>query len=370
MEEVSNNKDKKLVKKQKSRAFKRGVLIVLNTLLGCYFIYSVTGSIINYCQRVDDVKPSSFIKVGELNKEESLEVYKKAIKYDDSIGFISEEVTSYTYYGGYLSFRKSNDIFNGEGKLNHSSYSRYILRNLLTNREYEERLDFTSNEYLNSGIPLFSSDIKEGSYIVYPSNYEQKIPLKISSQKGIYETIYTPLINGVRKKVDIRSNSVSPCLIINVKDVIDIPSMYSDINVLADTQNIETVQNVLKNNDYKVNYYEKGHPSYNLNELNKTKSTYTLIVEGGNDIVVSNYVNLEGTNKPTKIEEGSLKGLDNDIYIRELGGDIFCAGYGYDYNDGENKILTPYIDDINNGSLVIRIGIDRINEITDIISKI
>ena len=47
--------------------------------------------------------------------------------------------------------------------------------------------------------------------------------------------------------MDIRSNSVSPCLIINVKDVIDIPSMYSDINVLADTKNIETVQNVLKN---------------------------------------------------------------------------------------------------------------------------
>ena len=71
---------------------------------------------------------------------------------------------------------------------------------------------------------------------------------------------------------------------------------------------------------------------------------------------MSNYVNYENINKVPLITEGSLKGLDDDIYVRELGGDVFLSGRGYSFKNGENAYLTPYINGDYNGSIVVKVG--------------
>ena len=373
--EELNIQEKQLKKKQKGRMIKRGILIVLNALLSVYLVYSVSNTVVDYINKTTQ-SSKDIITINGLSETKSLEKYKEAIDYNESTStFETINAIDYVYYGGYLNFRNSNDTINSDGSLNVSSYNRYVLRNLSNDVKYTSTLDFSSSSYLNDGIPLFSPYLTNGDYIVYPYAYtsnvdSKKTPLKIESEELLIETFYTPLKDGVRKKIELKSKSTSPCLVLSIR-VVPTLTENVDIAVLTSEENKINVDNVLKNTNYLYDYViDSNNDKENLINMYNKKGIISVVVENGNDIVMSNYVNYENINKPTLIQDGYLKGLDDDIYIRELGGDIFLSGKGYSYKNNENAYLTQYINGNNNGSVVIKIGIERIYELPNLLEKI
>ncbi len=382
MENETNNlinpiEDPKIAKKIKNKKFLRGFLIVVNTLLVCYLVVSVTKSTIKYINKMQDETPSSFIKIDDLSEKESLQLYKKNISYDIvNNKFIVTDAINYSYYNGYLNFKNNNDIVNADNKLYYSSFDRYVLKNLNDDRSYLSTLDFKKNDSapsIKDGIYLYG--LKEGNYIVYPYDFlsddKRMNPIKIDSKNGIYETIYSPLKNGVRKKIELRSNSSSPCFVITIKDLLYVSKDFYDISVLCDAQYDDNVKNVLINTDYNVSYVKKTNDKKtNLINLYNIHSPINIIIDEGDDIVTSNYFKLENTSNPSIINQGALVGLDDDVYIRELGGDIFNAGKGLSSLDDENAYLTNYLCGRNNGLYAIHIGINRLSEIENILNNI
>lgn len=382
MENETNNlinpiEDPKIAKKIKNKKFLRGFLIVVNTLLVCYLVVSVTKSTIKYINKMQDETPSSFIKIDDLSEKESLQLYKKNISYDIvNNKFIVTDAINYSYYNGYLNFKNNNDIVNADNKLYYSSFDRYVLKNLNDDRSYSSTLDFKKNDSapsIKDGIYLYG--LKEGNYIVYPYDFlsddKRMNPIKIDSKNGIYETIYSPLKNGVRKKIELRSNSSSPCFVITIKDLLYVSKDFYDISVLCDAQYDDNVKNVLINTDYNVSYVKKTNDKKtNLINLYNIHSPINIIIDEGDDIVTSNYFKLENTSNPSIINQGALVGLDDDVYIRELGGDIFNAGKGLSSLDDENAYLTNYLCGRNNGLYAIHIGINRLSEIENILNNI
>ena len=196
--EVNEKKEKRLKIKQRIKLILRGFLVVLNCFLLCYLVASVSGSVVKYIRKFNEISPSTFIKLKDYSEKESLKIYKKNISYDVISGkFNVTETTNYSFYGGYLHFKDNNDVIDSNGSLYYSSYSQYVLKNLFSDELYSSELDFASaNTSFNNGIYLYG--LKEGSYIVYPYDYKSDTskmnPLKISTKGGIYETIYSPLI--------------------------------------------------------------------------------------------------------------------------------------------------------------------------------
>ena len=259
--EVNTKKEKLLKIKQRVRLILRGFLVVLNCFLICYLVTSVSGSIVKYVRKFNEVSPTSFIRLGDCSEKESLKIYKKNISYDViSNKFNVIETTNYSYYGGYLHFKNNNDVIGSNGSLYYSSYSQYVLKNVFGDEVYSSELDFTSaDSAFENGIYLYG--LKEGSYIVYPYDYKSDTnkmnPLKISTKVGIYETLYSPLKNGKRTKIELRSNIDSPCFVINVKEILYTPDSYNDIAVLSSIEDKVIVENILKDSNYKVNYIKK-----------------------------------------------------------------------------------------------------------------
>lgn len=382
MENETNNlinpiEDPKIAKKIKNKKFLRGFLIVVNTLLVCYLTVSVTKSTIKYINKMQDVTPSSFIRIDDLSEKESLQLYKNNISYDIvNNKFIVTDAINYSYYNGYLNFKKNNDIVNADNELYYSSFDRYVLKNLNDDKSYSLTLDFKKDESspsIKDGIYLYG--LKEGNYIVYPYDFlssdKRKNPIKIDSKSGIYETIYSPLKDGVRKKIELRSNSSSPCFVITIKDLLYVSNDFYDISILYDEKYEDNVKNVLINEKYNISYVKKTNDKKtNLINLYNINSPINIIIDEGDDIVTSNYFKLENASNPSIINQGALIGLDDDIYIRELGGDIFNAGKGLSSLDDENTYLTNYLCGRNNGLYTIHIGLNRLSEIDNILNNI
>lgn len=373
--EVNEKKEKRLKIKQRIKLILRGFLVVLNCFLLCYLVASVSGSVVKYIRKFNEISPSTFIKLKDYSEKESLKIYKKNISYDVISGkFNVTETTNYSFYGGYLHFKDNNDVIDSNGSLYYSSYSQYVLKNLFSDELYSSELDFASaNTSFNNGIYLYG--LKEGSYIVYPYDYKSDTskmnPLKISTKGGIYETIYSPLKNGKRTKIELRSNEISPCFVINVKEILYTPESYSDIAILCLDADKTLVDNVFNGSDYKINFINKVKKDKdNVINLYNAKAPISVIVDDGDSILTSNYLTLNCTTSPLLIEEGNLKGLDADVYIRELAGDVFNSGKGLSSNNNENLYLTKYIDGRNNGSYVIRIGKDKLDQLPMLLKNI
>ena len=111
--------------------------------------------------------------------------------------------------------------------------------------------------------------------------------------------------------------------------------------------------------NYKVKYCTSSSP---LVEAYLVNSTYCINTTSSEDetIVSSSFINIEGTSNCEKIEGGVYDTFDKDNYIRELGGYIFNAGYGANYED--EQITKASVDIMNHklnshaGKITLSIG--------------
>ncbi len=376
---VSSIESRELKRKKRFKFIKRSFLIILNAFLGCYLIFSVSEGIIDYFQKTSFNVDEEIISVNGLSKDESLKVYHNVIDKDENNNFKVTEAIDYFYYGGYLHFKSSTDELNDDNSLCFSDFNHYVLRNLSTSSMYDSSLDFKNpTDCINNGIPLFSNKLKKGDYIIYPyayngSSIKYMEPLKIDSEKGICDVFYTPIINNQRKKITLKSKTSSPCLILSVQIVPSLEKGRCDYAVLIDKNDVEIKNKVSEMlNTMQVNFVSKSKfERENVVNLFKQNSLINLIIDDSNDIMVSHYLKIDGTIVDEIILNGYLKGYDSNVYIRELGGRNFKAGFGYSLNEkDENKYLSPYVSSDNHGSLTIIVGKTRINDLETILNSL
>ena len=360
---------KKEKKKKGSRKWFRASLIILNATLATYLLYYVSSSAVDLYNTFFSQGTDSIYLLNGMTKDESMHKYNEAISKDDNGNFLTTDVYDYYIYGGYLHFSKNPHIYDNE---NFSSFDTYTLRDLSSDITYSSSLVFNnSKKGLNYGIPLLS--LKKGDYIIYPYAWVGKgemKPIKIPSENGIKVTLYTPIQNGTRRVIEILSKSSSPALLISVKNTYALESSYHDVSVLYNNDEEKEGVKKLFNSETQMDMILKSDiDSDNLISLYKSKATVNIIIDEGSSIKASHFLSLDESLNITSefYDEGDLKGLDKDLYIRELGGYGFKAGSGY---NEENQILYPYKGDHDIGRLTLRIGKDRLNDLPDILSSL
>lgn len=376
-----DNKDyKKKIKKKKA---KRGLLIFLNAVLATYFVYCIYDTCVEYYRKNFETD-EKIISIGGFSEAKSLEIYNKVIDKDINGNYKTYEIADFSFYAGYLNFKEDNSTIDEYGSLKFSSYETYTLR-YVTEDKYEKIDPFHQvNTYINNSIFLFDEDLKEGDYIVYPYEYSfddnnknEQIPLKISSQKGISKTYYSPLINGIRRQIQIKSKASSPALVITLKNIYNPENEFNDVSILYENDiDKNKVSEIFDSNKFLVKYISKKDEIKNdLIALYEAKSIVSIIIEEGSNIILSHYINVNDLHNSnykndTLSTETYLSQYDNDLFIRELGGNIFNAGSALPCGDNSTKWLNGYRNDYDAGSLVLHVGIDSINEVKPLLEKI
>ena len=367
------NPEQELKKKNTRKAWIRGFLIVLNAALACYLLYFISDSIVEiYRKYFTDENPAIF-SINGMSEKDSLERYNEAIDRKEDGTYSVEDVLNYEVYGGYLHFnnfaekQKEEPVF--------SSYETYTLRDLSSDVSYSSNLVFKNvQDGINYGIPLF--ELKKGDCIVYPYEWpienKEKKPIKIESENGIFETFYSPIQNGTRKIIELKSRSSSPALLLSVRLTPTLDANRHDVAILYDSE--EDKNAVINLFSKELQYQEikrKTEEKENLISLYKSQSLVCLILENNDEIRISHFIKWEDSTinfqSDNIITEGDLKEYDEDIYIRELGGNCFMAGQGY---TEENRILHPYRGTHDAGSFVIHVGKSRIQDIPNLLNSL
>ncbi len=383
VEKQSSPEEKEYKKKVRKRRIKRGILIFLNAVLATYFVYCIYDTCVEFFRKNFE-NNDKIISIGGFSETKSLEIYDKVIDKDENGHYKTYDITDFSYYAGYLNFKEDSSTLNEDGSLKFSSFETYTLR-YVTEGKYEKIDPYHQvNTYINNSIFLFDEDLKEGDYIVYPYEYiydgknkPEQIPLKIASQKGICETYYSPLINGTRRQIQIKSKASSPALVITLKNIYVPGNEFNDVAILYENDaDKNKISEIFDNNKFLTKYIaKKDQPKNDLIALYEAKSIVSIIVEKGSDIVLSHYINVSDLHNSnykndTLSLESSLSNYDNDKFIRELGGNIFNAGSALPCSDNSTKWLSGYKEDYDAGSLVLHVGIDSIGEVKPLLEKL
>lgn len=370
MEDKEKN-EKELKKKAAKKRRKRGFLIFLNAVLACYLIYCVYDTGVEFYRRNILEKNGDIISIDGRSETKSLEIYNKVIDKDEYGNFLTTNAIDFSFYAGYLSF-KEDTAYEKDSALNISSYNTYTLNNLtevMNDGMNQTRNPIESdNKYINHSVFLYDDDLKEGDYIIYPHEYnysqadKKQRPIKIESQNGIYKTYYSPLIKGKRRKIEIKSKSSSPALIVSITNIFIPEHEYHDVAFLYQKDDEKEKLNELFSDEK----FSKKFISKNTTEqqdiisLYEAKANVSIIVDSRvENILISHYIKTELESiENDKLSEGNpyLKVFDENTYIRELGGNVFNSGSGLPCEDNSTKWLHGYKESYDAGSFTVLIN--------------
>lgn len=355
------------------KQFKRAMLILLNTVLACYLIYCVYDGIVEFYNKNFANRQSDIYLIDKYSEKKSLEIYNKILaKNEASNEYITSKAYDFSFTSGYLNFKSTKNEATENNELLISSYETYTLREISHLDNVYERIDpYKYLGSINSGINLFDTHLKDGTYIVYPYNYtlgqDNPGPLKIESEKGIEKTYYSPYFDNVRRKINIKSKSSSPCLIIELSSIYTCEDTYNDIAILySKDEEKEIFKSHLSNSNLLVKYIASSSEENNIVALYKEKANVNIIFEDRNDILVSHYLNIDSLKIEVPLIKNDTLSLnkytsiyDNDNYIRELGGHLFnaggCKGVESTY------YLASYKNEYDAGSITIKLNISDID---------
>ena len=367
--EINESPEKELKKKQRKRTWTRAILIILNALLGCYLLYFISDSVVEIYNTYFNSDNQEVFSINGMSKQDSLVKYNDAIDRDEAGNYLVTNAYDYGIYGGYLHFSSTPNMLENEG---FSSFETYTLRDLAGDISFSSNLVYeNTKDAMNYGIPLFS--LPKGDYIVYPYFWEgkgEKRPLKIESQEGIYETLYTSIQNGTRKVIEMKSKSSSPALLISVRVAYALENNRHDVAILYDQEEDKALFNNIFPTGTQLEYIKKeASVNDNLIHLYNSHALVNIILNEGNDIKISHFLHVDNENitYDTTLSEGYLSGCDEDIYIRELGGYLFKAGEGY---TNVNQILYPYLKDHEVGNITLHLGKNRINDLDNLLKSL
>lgn len=356
MEEINTRQDEeKLVQKVRSKKRIRGLLIIVNVILGSYLCFSIVQKVLDFAS--SNVNDTEIIPIDGNSIDHSKELYDKYIAKDGN-GYITTDVYDFGIYGGYLSLstpRISEEQYN--------SFESIALKNVSSKVFDSDKVNYKINgSFLNGGINLTSLDV--GDYLVldeiitYDTYNCHHKAIKIRSEKGIEKSIYSlPDSNNKRKKITIKSKDSSPCLVISVKEINALPDDYYDYVIVGSDEQIEKY----KNNDlssYKINYVST------LLDAFKTKANYCIYLSNEEKMIVSNYISSKNENV---INNSSV-----DVYnsfIKELGGYLTNAG-SCSSDDPNSFIVKPYLEEYEVGKFVVICNEDiKISAINDLYNE-
>ncbi len=359
MEEINTRQDEeKLVQKVRSKKRIRGLLIVVNVILGSYLCFSIVQKILDFAS--SNVSDTEIIPIDGNSIDHSKELYDKYIAKNGN-DYITADVYDFGIYGGYLSLSKpmiSEGFYNSFDYISLINVSSKVIESKDINREI-------NRSFLNGGINLTSLDV--GDYLaLYERITESNInsqhkAIKIRSEKGIEKSIYSlPDSNNKRKKITIKSKDSSPCLVISVKEINSLPDDYYDYVIVGSNEQIEKYKNNNDLSSYKINYVSS------LLDAFKTKANYCIYLSNEEKMIVSNYISSNNKDviniKDASLDESNLY----NSYIKELGGYLTNAG-SCDSSDSNSFIVKPYLEEYEIGKYVVicneNIKISTINDL-------
>lgn len=351
---VEKLQEDKLVIKATQRKRIRAVLIVINALLLSYFTFLLVTSIVDFVKTNLNDGSDDIICINDKSQNTSKNIYDRYI-YDYT------EINDYALYGNYLYLSDTHVT---------PTNTYYEDELLLVKLETKPSVVYWKPDTiklgvsLEQGINLFSIT-DPGDYIIAKYESPDKISLNnykynayhYNGEKLFSETIFTlPNEKGVRRQITVQGKASSPAIVISVKETTSFPDDYYDF-VLIGEGSVKEELTSYKN--YKVKYCTSSSP---LVEAYLVNSTYCINTTSSEDetIVSSSFINIEGTSNCEKIEGGVYDTFDKDNYIRELGGYIFNAGYGANYEDAQ--ITKASVDIMNHklnshaGKITLSIG--------------
>ena len=384
LEELEKKK-KELKRKIQKRNTKRFFLILLNAILASYLVYCLYDTGLEFYRKHFESDSSNIISIGGYSESRSLDIYNKVIDKDENGNFQTIEAVDFSFIGGYLNFKSCNNMQKEDGTLLFSSFETYTLRYITEEGKYEKSNPYTDiNNYINKSIFLFDNELKEGDYIIYPYAFEinkEQTPLKIESQKGINEVYYSPIIDGKRRQINIKSKASSPALVITIKNIYAPEKTYNDIAILYENdEDKSALLSIFDEGLFSTKYIFKSQSQrQDLISLYNAKATVSLIINSGSDIVLSHYFDISSLSNNYEIpvykndtlsNEDSISCYDEDMFIRELGGHIFNAGSALSTSDGSTKYLSGYKNEFDMGSIAIHVGIKSIDKLKPLLEHL
>lgn len=319
-EEIQDTQELEFKRKQTQKRRLRGCLIIINALLMCYFLFLVGDLVVCLSKERANRNKDNIVSVCGRTVDDSKKLYSSKLA-DENI-----EVYDYLVYGNKF-FVSENRISVLNPEL--SSFNDIAAVGICPDmpHQYTVMNHFENfNQSLDRGINFFQ--LEEGDYVLtskiaeYETNRENLIPLKLMSGEMVNETYYSSVNEeGKRKAVTIKGKETSPALIVSVKEVNTLPQDYYDLVLINGNQEVKSQIEAI-DESLKVTFTDS------LKEAYKIKAQFAIAFDDQvSSILGSNYFNHSKVTKDQLIASGLLKGYDQNKYIRELGGNVFNAGY-------------------------------------------
>lgn len=350
-----------LIKKTRQKKRVRGVLIVVSALLLAYTGYLTVQTIVDKVNEYSSKGIEDTISLLNKSAKDSLSIYKKYFNDDSKV-----EVSDISTYGRYLITSKGRNYIDSFKINNEVSILEVVDDKPIT---YSKTSNVrTLGDYLDKTLDLYS--LPKGTYMLFDKYDENNISnntvYHYTGEEYFEETIYSFKNNeGTRTKISIKGKKSSPAIVLEVSEVASLPNNYYDI-VVYDPGNLVSSASYI--DSLKQNY--DVYVTSSLIEAYQAKANYALSLYEGDNIYTSQYTSIISNSDET-ITSGPLINLDKDNAIRELGGYIFNAGYGY-YSKSDKEVsdasllIKNNILDTHVGKYTIKVGNAYENALEDI----
>ncbi len=350
-----------LIKKTRQKKRVRGVLIVVSALLLAYTGYLSVQTIIDHVNAYSSKGVEDTITLLNKSAKDSLNIYKKYFNDESKV-----EISDISTYGRYLITSKGRNYIDSF-KINDEVSILEVVDNKPITYSKTGNVR-TLGDYLDTTLDLYT--LPKGTYMLFDQYDENDINKNVvyhySGETYFEETIYSfKNAEGTRRKITIKGKNSSPAIVLEVSEVASLPNTYHDI-VIYDPSSLALGTSYI--DSLKQNY--DVYITSSLVEAYKIKANYALSLYEGDNIYSSNYTSII-SNHDEKIESGVLTSLDKDNAIRELGGYIFNAGYGY-YSESDKEVsdasllIKNNILDTHVGKYTILVGNAYENALEDI----
>ncbi len=351
-----------LIKKTRQKKRVRGVLIVVSALLLAYTGYLTVQTIIDRVNEYSSKDVEDTITLLDKSAKDSLTIYSKYFNDDSKV-----DVSDVSTYGRYLITSKGRNYVDS-----YKISDEVSILDVVDNNKpitYSKQKNVRSlGSYLDQTLDLYS--LSKGTYMLFDkyddNDLSNNVVYHYSGEKYFEETIYSfKNDEGTRTKITLKGKKSSPALVIEISEVASLPNDYHDI-VIYDPSSLEASTSYIES--LKQNY--DVYVTSSLIEAYQTKASYALSLYEGDGIYTSKYTSIISNSDET-ITSGPLINLDKDNAIRELGGYIFNAGYGY-YSESDKEVsdasllIKNNILDTHVGKYTIKVGNAYENALDDI----
>ncbi len=365
LQEVEENQEEELRRKVRAKKRVRGLLIAINALLACYFVFELSMKIADFVS-ASGTEDSDIIALNGNSRSRSIELYDRYIAKDEDGLYRTTDAYDFGIYGDYLHL---STHATEAGK--YTSFRSLYLQNVSSGISFDSSMNRSLNgAYLNGGIRL--SSLEKGDYLVFDEilteqTYASKHrAVKIRSASGIHKTIYTlPDSSGTRKKITVKSKDSSPALVLSVSACNALPKNCYDFVLIGSASATQSFRSLFSA-DYKILAADS------LEEAVQAASLYCFVLSEREDMLVSSYLSLNDESivgDELYGGESVIADQDKNVYIRELGGYMTGAGSCI-YGDEQTCLVRPYLTDRDPGKKVAvvpesvaRADIDRFIEI-------